>query len=91
MPQVAALLMGSSLPLSKLVAQLTELHSTPEQGGEVTELAVRNCILDLAARKSFAARNGQSPLLQWWWHKAMVLELILFRSHVIFMQIKPAE
>ena len=47
--------MGSALPLSALEAQLLKLHA---DAPGATPTAVRSMVLDLAARRSFAAKGG---------------------------------
>lgn len=53
--QVAGALVGCALPLSELEAQLLELHADVPAA---TPTAVRSMVLDLAARRSFAAKGG---------------------------------
>lgn len=53
--QVAGYLVGCALPLSALEAQLLEVFSGVEG---LTPAAVRNMVLELAARKSFAGKGG---------------------------------
>lgn len=55
--QVASYLVGCSLPLSEVTAELWELgNGSPD----LTEAAVRNMIIDLAARRSFGAKDGET-------------------------------
>lgn len=53
--QVAGYLVGCALPLSALEAQLLEAFGGMEG---LTPAAVRNVVLELAARKSFAGKGG---------------------------------
>ncbi len=53
--QVAGYLVGCALPLSALEAQLLEVFGGVEG---LTPAAVRNMVLELAARKSFAGKGG---------------------------------
>ena len=53
--QVAGWLVGCALPLSALEAQLLKLHA---DAPGATPTAVRSTVLDLAARRSFAAKGG---------------------------------
>lgn len=57
--QVAGALMGCALPLSVLEAQLLEVHAGAPGA---TSTAVRSMVLDLAARRSFAAKGGAPHL-----------------------------
>lgn len=56
--QVAAHLVGCSLPLSKVTSQLVSIYSA--SNSDLTETAVRNMVIDLASRRSFAAKDGES-------------------------------
>lgn len=55
--QVASYLVGCSLPLSEVTAKLWELG---KGSPDLTEAAVRNMVIDLAARRSFAAKDGET-------------------------------
>ncbi|BDA41437.1 probable chromatin assembly factor 1 subunit FSM at N-terminal half [Coccomyxa sp. Obi] len=55
--QVASYLVGSSLPLSEVTAELWELG---KGSPDLTEAAVRNMVIDLAARRSFGAKDAGS-------------------------------
>lgn len=52
---MAGALVGCALPLSELEAQLLKLHA---DAPGATPTAVRSMVLDLAARRSFAAKGG---------------------------------
>ncbi|KAK9846650.1 hypothetical protein WJX81_008416 [Elliptochloris bilobata] len=58
--EVAGALVGCNLPLSVLEAQLLGLHSGVP---DVTPAAVRNLVLDLASRRSFAAKGAAAKTL----------------------------
>ncbi|CAL8461841.1 g1372 [Coccomyxa elongata] len=55
--QVASYLVGCSLPLSEVTAELWEFG---KGSPDLTEAAVRNMIIDLAARRSFGAKDAGS-------------------------------
>lgn len=56
--QVAESLVGCSLPLTKLAQELHQLYLNCSQDTAVTETAIRNCIIELAARKCQDSAQG---------------------------------
>ena len=50
--------MGCSLPLTKLAQELHQLYLNHSQDTAVTETAIRNCIIELAARKCQDSEQG---------------------------------
>jgi hypothetical protein len=55
--QVAGYLVGCSLSLSKVTAELFAYFCSGKE--DVTQAAIRNMVIDLAVRKSFAAKDGE--------------------------------
>ena len=57
--QVAQHLMGCSQSLQAVTQHVLSIYSMNGQDENLTETAVRNLIIDLAARKSFAAKDSE--------------------------------
>lgn len=58
--QVAQHLLGCSQSLQTVTRHVINIYSENGQDEDLTETAVRNMIIDLAARKSFAAKDSES-------------------------------
>ncbi len=58
--QVAQHLLGCSQPLQAITRHVISIYSEKCQDHNLTETAVRNMIIDLATRKSFAAKDSKS-------------------------------
>ncbi len=58
--QVAQHLLGCSQSLQAVTEHVISVYSQNGQDENLTETAVRNMIIDLAARKSFAAKDSKS-------------------------------
>ena len=58
--QVAQHLLGCSQSLHAVTEHVISIYSENGQDDNLTKTAVRNIIIDLAARKSFAAKDGES-------------------------------
>lgn len=61
--QVAQHLMGCSQSLQAVTEHVISIYSENGQDENLTETAVRNMIIDLATRKSFAAKDGMSLII----------------------------
>ena len=61
--QVAQHLLGCSESLGSVTQYVMSIYSENCQANKLTEIAVRNMIIDLAARKSFAAKDSEEFLL----------------------------
>ena len=61
--QVAQHLLGCSQSLQTVTQHVLRIYSENGQDENLTETAVRNIIIDLAARKSFAAKDCKSSVV----------------------------
>ncbi|DBA98101.1 TPA: hypothetical protein ACH3X1_014721 [Trebouxia sp. C0004] len=59
-PEVAAWLVGNALPLTKAVQRLWQKLQAQDVSSSQTEASLRNCVIDLATRKSFGVKGGAS-------------------------------
>ncbi|KAL0034990.1 hypothetical protein WJX79_004632 [Trebouxia sp. C0005] len=59
-PEVAAWLVGNTLPLTKAVQLLWQKLQAQDIASSQTEASLRNCVIDLASRKSFGVKGGAS-------------------------------
>ena len=57
--QIAECLVSCSLPLTDLTQQLHQLYCRDDGEAAVPEAAIRNCILELAIRRSFASSSSE--------------------------------
>ena len=62
--QIAESLVGCNLPLTDIAQQLAHLYYTSCPETQVQETSIRNCILELAARKSFAPQSSKTQLAE---------------------------
>jgi len=60
---VAAWLVGNTLPLTKVVQQLWQQLQTQDASSSQSEASLRNCVIDLATRKSFGVKGGKQTTL----------------------------
>lgn len=60
--QVAQHLLGCSQSLEAITQHVMSIYSENCRDDNLTEIAVRNMIIDLAARKSFAAKDSEDFL-----------------------------
>ena len=61
--QVAAWLVGNGAPLTQVVQQLWQQLKSQDASTAQTQDSLRNCVIDLATRKSFGVKAGNGP-----WH-----------------------
>lgn len=61
--QIAAWLVGNSLPKSKAIQLLWRQLQAQKSSMCHTEASISNCVIDLATRKSHGVKGGQLPVL----------------------------
>lgn len=61
--QIAAWLVGNSLPRNKAVELLWQQLQAQRTSTSHTEASLSNCVIDLATRKSYGVKGGQSFML----------------------------